>query len=157
MTLNEVELALAYYLDYRKHYIVPNVSWGLGVHECDILSVTKHGYATEYEIKLYRSDVIADKKKRHKHESKKIKYLYFVIPEDLYTDDVVEHIPDRAGIIVVYQHSTSKSKYCRKTRPAKQYKHHRKLTDNEVKKLLHLGTIRIWSLKEKLGEHYAST
>jgi len=63
MTSKEIEILVADYFNYRANLIVPNVSWGLGVHECDILVLTKAGYAWEVEIKTSVADVKADLKK----------------------------------------------------------------------------------------------
>jgi hypothetical protein len=41
---------------------------GMGLHECDVLGITKAGYLVEFEIKRSRSDFRADFKKKHKHE-----------------------------------------------------------------------------------------
>ena len=50
-SLIKMEIAIARSWNYRRHLIVPNVSWGFGVHECDLLVISPSGYATEIEIK----------------------------------------------------------------------------------------------------------
>ena len=67
MTLFEIEEAVARYYDYRSHIIVPNVSWGWDIHECDLIVVRPSGYAIEIEIKRSRADIKADGDKRHGH------------------------------------------------------------------------------------------
>lgn len=57
MNTLEIETAIAMKLDIRKHIIVPNISWGAGLHECDLLVINKSGYATEIEIKISKSDL----------------------------------------------------------------------------------------------------
>lgn len=50
MTTKELEYNVACYFDYRKNIIIPNVSWGFGIHECDLL-IVKQGLEmieTEY-------------------------------------------------------------------------------------------------------------
>jgi len=42
----DIEIAVMEYLGTRTNLIVPNVSWGMDLHECDILSLSKAGYAT---------------------------------------------------------------------------------------------------------------
>jgi hypothetical protein len=60
-----VELAVASYFGIRRHLIVPNVSWGLGLrHECDLLIVRESGFAAEVEIKVSKSDLKKDVEKR---------------------------------------------------------------------------------------------
>ena len=56
------------FFNYRANLIVPNISWGLGLHECDLLVLTSSGYATEIEIKVSKADlkVVVDAKGRCK-------------------------------------------------------------------------------------------
>jgi len=49
-------------------YIFPNIDTITG-YEADLLAITRHGYAHEYEIKISLSDFRADLKKKHKHAS----------------------------------------------------------------------------------------
>lgn len=95
----EIEFAVATMFDYRKNIIVSNLSWGVNCHECDLFIMNKKGYATEVKIKVTLSDLKADSKKSHNHFDKRIKYLYYAIPEYLY-DKAIDLIPYYAGIIV---------------------------------------------------------
>ena len=119
---------------------MPNVSWGLLCHEADILVMSKLGYLTEIEIKVSKSDLIADTLKKHQHKSKLIKYLYFAIPEKLELH--IEHIPSRSGV-----YSVSKVGKVRLLRKAEINKESRILNDDEKYNLARLGTMRIWNLK----------
>ena len=94
-----MEVALSAFFNYRINLIVPNVYWGMNMHECDLLMVSKAGYCTEIEIKVSRADLKNDAKKRHGHFSNRIKYLYFAIPT--YLEHCIEFVPKRAGIITV--------------------------------------------------------
>ena len=97
--------------EIRKQRIVaPRVS--LWAWESDILSATKKGYFTEYEIKVSRSDFHADKRKVRKHKSVQlglaVKYFYYVCPEGLIQEEDLPyekygliHITDRKRIVVV--------------------------------------------------------
>ena len=143
---NKIELAVVEYFGYRRNIIVPNVSWGIGIHECDILIVTKAKYAIEVEIKTSRADLIADKKKKHGHYSDKVRVLYFAIPESLLDLDIIQYVPERAGIFVVNGGIISLLR-----KPAIN-KTARKLTETECLKVAHLGTMRIWNLKKKVYE-----
>lgn len=53
MTTLEMEIALMEYFGVRQNLVVPNAWWGLqGLnHECDLVRLSKNGYATEIEIK----------------------------------------------------------------------------------------------------------
>ncbi len=154
----DMEVAVAYYFSPRLNLIVPNVSWGMFGHEVDLCVLSPAGYATEVEIKVDRADLIKDKEKRHGHRSTLIKYLYFAIPEHLEKD--IEHIPERAGIIVVkwnapwddriYSGRLIKGWWsCKKIREAK-VNTKCKWTDKQRLDLLRLGAMRIWGLKTKL-------
>ena len=99
ITTAEMECCVASFLNYRSNLIVPNVSWGMALHECDLLVITKAGYAWEVEIKVTKADLKKDSEKWHGHRSSRIKHLFFAIPT--YLQDAIEYIPERAGIITV--------------------------------------------------------
>ena len=152
MTCIEIECIVARYFNIRQHIIVPNVSWGLDIHECDLLVVTKSGYATEVEIKVSKSDLKKDATKKHAHSSKKIKYLYFAIPEKL--EKFIDLIPSHAGIMVVREYTPIPTTYFRHShylsilRQPEPTPHCRPLTESEVSNLGRLGSMRIWGLKD---------
>jgi hypothetical protein len=127
----------------QNRVICHNVSWGMFNHECDILVLEQDNTFTEIEIKVSKSDVKKDLQKPHKHESKKISRLYFAIPEDLYRPDVIELIPDRAGILVV----TTKLQVQNKRKPAKP-KTPYTAKENEIRQLAYLLQFRFW--KERI-------
>lgn len=144
-TCPEIELVVAKYLNPRQNIIVPNVWWGLGInHECDLFVLTKTGYAYEIEIKVSKSDIMADLKKRFGHKSNKIRKLYFAIPEKLQPS--IDLIPERAGILVVNQKGT-----VLKLREAKINNEANPLSHEDQLHLAHLGAQRIWKLKSKLA------
>ena len=145
LTTIEIEVALAQYFNPRQNLIVPNVCWGMHLHECDLLIITKASYAYEVEIKISKSDRIKDKEKWHKHDSDKIKYLYFAIPVGLVKH--IDYIPSRAGIITVEKHGKYYS--CRKIREPKIHSKYA-FTDKERLSVLRLGAMRMWTLKKKI-------
>ena len=159
----EIELAVATHFDPRQNLIVPNVAHGMGLHECDVLILTQTGYATEVEIKISASDLKADAKKSHGHDSDMIKALYFAIPEAL--KDYAEHVPQRAGIIIVKRVANRYWDYlkqetveagetnrCEIIRAPRLNKHAVKWTDKDRMALMRLSTLRIWSLKRKIRD-----
>jgi len=153
MTAPEIELAIAEWFNPRQNIIVPNVSWGMFAHECDLLVLTKSGYAYEVEIKVNKYDLIRDKFKKHGHKTSITKRLYFAIPEALKTE--ISHIPEYAGIIIVKQEGYAKrgwfpSRIEVLREPIEQ--NARKFTEAEKFNLARLGTMRIWTLKKKLKE-----
>jgi len=144
LTTLDMEIALSEYFNPRANLIVPNVHWGIFIHECDLLILTKAGYAYEVEIKVSKQDLIADKKKKHGHKDNRIKYLYFALPKSL--EGEIEHVPEHAGIIIVERASYIKSTVLRN--PVKQGGY--KFTDKERYEIARLGALRIWTLKKKI-------
>lgn len=142
------------YLDFRRNLIVPNVSWGMFYYECDLVSLTPAGYATEIEIKVSKADLKKDKEKRHNHDDWHFKYLYFAVPDYL-EDCVAEHIPERAGIIIV---SEKKSNYygsyytCKVIRKPRARQNPYCFTDKDRFKLARLGAIRIYGMKKAIKD-----
>lgn len=153
ITTTEIETRVAGYFNYRKNIIVPNVSWGIGIHECDLLVIRDSGYAIEVEIKISKSDLRADAKKRHQHRdlSNRIKELYFAIPD--YLEDCIEYIPERAGVLVLTRNEWGLQ--CCTKRRAKINTNCRQFTTEEKLKVAHLGTMRIWNLKRQIKREAA--
>jgi len=142
----DIEIAIANHFGHRQNIIVPNVSWGAGFnHECDILIIRPSGAAIEIEIKISAGDLKRDKDKQHQHNSRFIRQLFFAIPE--FMRKYIEHVPEKAGILIVKDSGKVET-----VRPAKINKSFIKMNQNQVTKIAHLGTMRIWSLKEKNRE-----
>lgn len=157
LTTAEMEVSIAKFYDIRKHIIVPNLSWGFdGMHECDMFIVRRSGYAFEVEIKRSKADLLTDFKKGHNHVDKKnrIVQLYYAIPKEL-LKSCEEHIPEQFGIIIVEKYKSSDGSfrdYASLHREAKRRTGAKRLTEKEQLKIARLGTMRIWSLKEKLNQ-----
>jgi hypothetical protein len=154
LTTIEMEVAIAKYFGIRQHIIVPNISWGFGMHECDLFIIKKTGIAVEVEIKRSKSDLLADFKKGHNHydRQKRITEFYFAFPESIY-EKCKDLIPEGAGIITCYRWIDYKDRDQVGTHTKRQpmrIKGARKLTEKEQLKIASLGTMRIWSLKEKI-------
>ncbi len=168
MTTLEMEVALSKFFNPQKNLIVPNVSWGMFTHECDLIVVGESGLIREVEIKVSKSDLINDADKRHNHDDNMISRLYFAIPAKLIPH--IEYIPNRAGIITVERSriydvddGTFYGKYRIATlsdlfpwnvniiRPAKRlYNYHINLDERIA--LMRLANMRIWGLKKKIIE-----
>lgn len=162
-----LETKAAMHFNYRANIVVPNVSWGMGLmYEADLVVLRPTGFAVEVEIKTNAADIVADTKKRHRHDSSLFRELWFCVPVGL-----VEHpsIPERAGILGVdipeipgvnKKDSRALNSYLRVAglshrgvhvvRKPKIKKSARQWTDNQRMKLLHLAAMRIWGLKTKL-------
>ena len=144
MTTQQVEIAIAKHFKPRVNLVVPNVSWGMGIsYECDIVVLTKSGYAYEIEIKVSRGDLVKDGKKRHQHNDGRFRYLWFAVPMSLLKH--IEFIPARAGILGV----TSKGRVHVLANPVIN-QHAPRWSDWDRYKLARLGCLRIWPLKEKI-------
>ncbi len=152
----EMEIAVKEYFA-QASIVVPNISWGMFSHECDIISVSKSGYCTETEIKISASDLKKDKEKRHKHidgngyRKNKIKHLYFAIP--FYLEKYIDHIPEKAGILIAYwlDYGGVKRLKISKLRNAEKQSDY-KLSEKEQNKILWLMHHRIWLLKKHLSK-----
>lgn len=149
LTTLEIEIIVAKYFDSRVNVIVPNISWGMFIHhECDLLLLTPAGYGYEIEIKTSLQDLKKDMEKVHGHKSKKIKCLYFALPESLTKH--IEYIPKRAGILSISENRNlpiwSRCKKIRKAEINCNYK----FSDKERYNLARLGAMRIWTLKDIL-------
>jgi len=153
ISTTEMEIAIARHFGFRANYIVPNISWGAGLHECDMLVINcKTGVATEIEIKISISDLKADFKKRHGHRSKKIKYLYYAVPLSM-LGACKEFLGESTGIITVErvipderQPWTTFLRSHLHRRAKKNGDYH--WQEHEILNVTRLGCMRIWALKE---------
>jgi hypothetical protein len=135
----DIECAVMAHFKPYSNIIVPNVSWGLFNHECDLIVATKGGCVYEIEIKTSRQDLIKDKQKRHGHNDSRIAFLYFAIPTKLMP--FIEHIPEHAGIIEIAEGGYVEVR--RKPMSKSTYR----LNEQEMFKLARLGAMRILALK----------
>lgn len=108
MTTPEMELAVAGRFGVfsgTRYVVLPRSRWGLATwgiyHECDLLALSRAGVLHEIEIKISRSDLLADAEKRHAHESPAISKLWYAVPKEL-EEFALEHIPGTAGLIRCY-------------------------------------------------------
>lgn len=145
ITTLQMELLIAKYFNPRQNLIVPNISWGMWMHECDLLVMSKAGYLTEVEIKVSAGDLKKDREKRHGHRDERIKALYFAIPE--YLLKYKEYIPEQAGILVVKKIYTQLRVVLE--RHPKQNKTQALSLEDQFK-VARLGALRIWTLKQNI-------
>ena len=151
----DMEIALMRHIGVRANTIVPNISWGLIDHECDLLVMTGSGYLWEIEIKVSLGDLKKDAEKPHNHFSPKIKRLYFAIPKKL--ENHINLIPERAGIFIVKKNEDINSMDWKpyfieiKRRPIEQKT--QSISDSDKYQLARLGTMRILGMKEKIKDY----
>ena len=148
---SDIEIAIASYFNPRQNLIVPNISWGMGLHECDVLIASALGYLTEIEIKISAADLKKDAMKRHGHYDRmgRIKKLYFAMPKKL--THLCEYVPERAGILSYYIDDDG-NEQLKEVRPARANKKARPLTEKEMYEMARLGAMRIWGLKRKIED-----
>ena len=151
MTEGQIQLRLYNYLAYRLHHdhITPN-SCTVFAWECDIISVTKSGYAQEFEIKRTLADYRADFNKKRKHKWLKAnhgnipsRFWYVINGFDLRPDDV----PEYAGLIKIDGSGIWNAIDIKKRAPKLSGK---KLEQRKINKLDETAYWRMWSLMEKL-------
>lgn len=145
----DIEIAIMDYIGIRYHLIVPNISYGMDLHECDILSLSKLGYATEFEIKVSKHDLLKDKEKWHGHHDKKIAQLFFVVPEKLKLI-ALKYIPERAGLFVAIKDPITGEIEVERIKSCLKNKNAVKWSEEDRCKLARLGAMRILKLKEKI-------
>lgn len=140
-----MELAVANLFGYRANLIVPNISYGAGLHECDLLMIRRSGYGAEIEIKISKWDLKRDKDKQHGHESDKIKEFYYAITPELYGTALRQR--QDAGIILCRKQMDGTYKAELVKKPIQNNKA-RKWTEEEYLQVARLGCMRIWSQKQ---------
>lgn len=154
----EIELAVTSLFNIRQNLIIPNVSWGFEIHECDLLIVRNSGYVIEVEIKVDLADLKNDFKKKHGHVDKqnRIKEFYFALPDVLIEKAVpiIAKHDERAGIISCRYDSECSWQHYRALmiKPALTNKAARKLELKERYQLARLGTLRLWNAKKALAD-----
>lgn len=170
MNTLDIEVAIIKGYNPRQNLIVPNVAWGIHdkhykpLHECDVLILSKTGYATEVEIKISKADLLKDASKSHRHTHDLIRRFYFAIPEKL-KEIALESIPENAGLIVVSLKEVTNYRYYYGSPPVpysdfitrveivrecKVNTKAEKWNDKQRYQLARLGALRILALKQKL-------
>lgn len=154
-TTGEIEEFLVQLYNPREYICVPNISWGLGLHECDMLFLDRNNLLTEIEIKRSRADLKADALKPHGHRDSRIAALYFCMPEKI--ADSIAGVPERAGILVLSPYisdwrpkSDPRTTMCvTLLRPAVPNKNARALNAGEIFTMGRLLGLRYWELRDK--------
>lgn len=155
LTAMHLEEALGRYLDHSKSMLIPNVHFGGG--ECDLLEVTRAGYAVEYEIKVSASDWRADLKKAKWSSPLRrfISRFYYVVPRDLLP--FMPDIPEGVGVIVVDAYWRAErwnpegrvDFHVEEARPARRFLSAPKLTDRQMQQLMTSLYYRYWDYRRQ--------
>jgi hypothetical protein len=145
-----IEVAVALLIGYRNHVIVPNVYLGLGLrHECDLLVLDSKKRFTEVEIKISRSDLKKDLEKWHQHKSALISRLVYAVPVDL-LELATEILPKTVGLISVAYNDRMK-RFVGNWERVNRHEKKPPVPEPTIRKFMELGTMRIWTLKQKLN------
>jgi hypothetical protein len=159
----DIEIAIFRKYDIRQHIIVPNVSdqMCLVPFETDMLVLSQSNYATGYEIKVSKSDLIADLKKKQYsrfkgkengsilqelYYAKKFKYFYYAVPQKL-KEIALQVIPEFVGL---YVYDNNGIGILIKVKDAKKLKT-QSWSEKDKIELMRLGCMRIYSLKQGLS------
>lgn len=139
----DIRNALINYIERPDITWLPNCYFGGG--ECDLLAVSFHGYATEYEIKVSMSDWTADKGKNKwtKETREKISYFYYCIPINLYAK-IPKWVDDNFGIITFEFREQDGVRWLSvvEQRKAQKLEGTRKLTEKEIGAIIKKGWYR---------------
>lgn len=174
-TEQDVIMSLAGYGDHIRRYelMLPNV-FITHDNESDLFGVRRSGLCDEFEVKISRSDFLADKKKFVRHRELEAKESGAFCWEDranhpsykqkhdaLRNGDMcinyfwyavldgvatVDDIPDFAGLIIILDNGRLQIK------KAPKKLHSRKVTIEERYKIARKSTYRFWDIKKKMME-----
>ena len=152
MITKELEYAIQRKYFNTSKLITTNITAGKIVsHECDILIVNKSNYLLEFELKVSKTDLLADLKKQHRHKCKNIRQTYFVIPVEL--KECISLIPIDFGVIVVKRQIIEKYDgeevyyLCQIKRKPLTNKTN-KITSDMFLELSRLASMRYWTCKK---------
>lgn len=102
--MTEQSIQRLLFLRHRSaQFVLPNYT-PPGWYECDLFVLSAAGYSIEYEIKLTKSDFMAEKKKRLKHEHLSYRdagvptRFFYVVPDGLV---LIREVPDYAGLVYI--------------------------------------------------------
>ena len=155
---------------------IPNCNWT--GYESDLFAVTEQLKIVDFEIKISRSDLKADAKKdkwwhrgydvgAQEYVEKKLEHPrkvwkhYYVMPAEIWSDDLYEAIPANSGVIVLKEgHSVQYGKVCGASllRRAKPNRDAYVLNKHQVMNIARLLQYRTWVALRKLdGAHEQSS
>ena len=133
----DISAAFVMYLYEKSHSPISTRFTGMGLSECDVISVSKSDYIYEYEIKISRSDFKKDFiKEKHNHILNEkftyarkgeqlfrvCNYFNYVVPRDLIS---LDEVPEYAGLIYINEDFTfeivKKPKLLHKTKATPEF------------------------------------
>lgn len=161
LTIEQIELGIARYFNFRNNLVVPNVSWGMLNHEADIIVMSKSGYLTEVEIKRSWSDFLADFRKKHDHQDSLVSYYFYAVPSSI-LDKCREKLEDvdpykRWGLLSyseeIFDDGDVDCWVQLQYLPTNSTQHNpsKKLSLEQQFQLARLGNMRSWTLKNNIA------
>ena len=149
-----IQNALYNHLLLKGHeFIIPNIYLSGGAwSEADLISVTKAGYISEYEIKISKADFKADFKKRKHHFFKKDhrcfqRYFWFVTPAGLIE---TKEVPEYAGYIEVYKTNIAHPQFKCLEKKKPQRLNGNKINAHQKEKIYRGYMFRYWDMRNRL-------
>ena len=166
MKINQIEEIVMKHYSQLGHTPITTRFTGMGIGEADVISITKAGFISEFEIKCSRSDYLADfRNKSYKHKamlgrtgvkvypSGNIWYhsankFWFVIPENLIK---LDDIPEYAGLIYIKKNHLSVIKNAPRLHKHKATEElYKKIAHNLMNKLIYGGSYMNYKSKQNL-------
>lgn len=147
---------------------LPNCTWT--GDEIDLLVVTMNRRIIDVEIKVSRADLKADKHKgKWWHQDwatvvngvrvtppkvakpwpTKVWKHYYAMPEEIWREDLLEHIQPVSGVLLVYGKKLG-SEHVRCVKRAKPNNPSATLTDEQVMRIARLTSLRMWDAYKAL-------
>lgn len=147
LTEGKIQMELYRSIGFWRLLSVPNIVHWWGNGECDLLTVTQAMYTDEYEIKLSRSDFLADKKK---HKWRYIESatenspnrFWYVCPAGLIK---VEDLEPGQGLIYINEDAEVTSQTVEIIQKAVN-RHKHKISEIGFKKLMEKMHVKYWWL-----------
>jgi hypothetical protein len=137
----DIQLALVQRIGWRQNRMMPEFFLDGG--QCDLLQVTRSGYATEYEIKVSKSDWDKDATKdKWRRPRPHISRFFYAVPEPL-ADYWPEWAPGGAGLIAV-RFTRDLWPVLREVRPARRLRA-TKLNDVTLQRMWEAAYWRYWN------------
>jgi hypothetical protein len=116
---------------YFNHQLIAKNFYYFDEWECDVLSLNRSDFTTEFEVKRSRSDFLADFNKKEKHFQTSngygCNYFYYACPIGLIK---AQELPEYCGLI----YCNNKGSYIVKKAPIL---HKETVTFNQLKKIAH--------------------
>lgn len=137
-----VRRALVRYLQWHQTLVIPEFDLDGG--RCDLVQISRAGYATEFEIKISRADwkADADKQKWMKPRPHIARFFYCVPEHLLPPDTVLDFVLPDAGILVCGGDGVGYD-WTREHRPARRMRA-QKVDDRTQRKALEAFYYRYW-------------